>query len=83
MTINLDIYQTAAVAVFVYAVGRFLKKKIPFFDKYCIPSAVIGGIFIRRPDACLKPDQYSNDRYRYDFAGNFHDPVLHQCWLYR
>ncbi len=44
MTINLDIYQTAAVAVFVYAVGRFLKKKIPFFDKYCIPSAVIGGI---------------------------------------
>lgn len=44
MTLALDIYQTAAVAVFVYALGSFIKKKIDFFNKYCIPASVIGGI---------------------------------------
>ena len=44
MTLTLDIYQTAAVAVFVYALGSFIKKKIDFFNKYCIPASVIGGI---------------------------------------
>ena len=44
MTFTLDIYQTAAVAVFVYALGSFVKKKIAFFNKYCIPASVIGGI---------------------------------------
>ena len=44
MTLTLDIYQTAAVAVLVYAVGSLVKKKIPFFNKYCIPASVIGGI---------------------------------------
>ena len=49
MTLTLDIYQTAAVAVFVYAIGSFVKKKINFFNKYCIPASVIGGILF----ACL------------------------------
>lgn len=44
MTLTLDVYQTAAVAVFVYALGSFMKKKVDFFDKYCIPASVIGGI---------------------------------------
>ena len=44
MTLSLDIYQTAAVAVFVYALGSFVKKKVDFFNKYCIPASVIGGI---------------------------------------
>ena len=43
MTVTLDLYQTAAVAVFVYAMGSFVKR-IPFFNKYCIPASVIGGI---------------------------------------
>jgi len=49
MTLTLDIYQTAAVAVFVYALGSFVKKKVSFFNKYCIPASVIGGILF----ACL------------------------------
>lgn len=49
MTLTLDLYQTAAVAVFVYALGSFAKKKIDFFNKYCIPASVIGGILF----ACL------------------------------
>lgn len=49
MTLTLDIYQTAAVAVFVYGLGSFIKKKFDFFNKYCIPASVIGGILF----ACL------------------------------
>lgn len=49
MTLTLDLYQTAAVAVFVYALGSFIKKKADFFNKYCIPASVIGGIIF----ACL------------------------------
>lgn len=44
MTISLDLYQTMAVAVLVYALGSYLRKKIYFLEKYCIPAPVIGGI---------------------------------------
>lgn len=44
MHVNLDIYQTMAVAVLVYALGAYLRKKVHFLEKYCIPAPVIGGI---------------------------------------
>ncbi|MCI6007257.1 sodium/glutamate symporter [Oscillospiraceae bacterium LCP25S3_E10] len=44
MEITLDMYQTIAVAVVVLIVGNFLKKKISFLEKFCIPSPVIGGL---------------------------------------
>lgn len=44
MLINLDLYQTVAMAVLVFAMGSFFRKKVSFFEKYCIPAPVIGGI---------------------------------------
>lgn len=44
MDITLDMYQTVAVAVVVLMIGNFLKKKISFLQKFCIPSPVIGGL---------------------------------------
>ena len=43
-TINVDMYQTLAVAVGVLYLGGFLKKKVRFLETFCIPSPVIGGI---------------------------------------
>jgi len=37
-------YQTVAVAVVVLMIGDFLKKKISFLQRFCIPSPVIGGL---------------------------------------
>lgn len=37
-------YQTIAVAVVVLILGTFLKRKIPFLEKFCIPAPVIGGL---------------------------------------
>lgn len=44
MEINLDIFQTMAVATVVFYIGQLLKRKIHVFSKYCIPAPVIGGL---------------------------------------
>ena len=44
LDITLDMYQTVAVAVVVLMIGNFLKKKISFLQRFCIPSPVIGGL---------------------------------------
>ena len=44
MSITLDMYQTIAVAVVVLILGAFLKRKIFFLEKFCIPAPVIGGL---------------------------------------
>ena len=42
--IELDMYQTLAVSVLVLILGQFLKKRINFLEKFCIPAPVIGGL---------------------------------------
>ncbi len=37
-------YQIIAVAVVVLILGAFLKRKISFLEKFCIPAPVIGGL---------------------------------------
>ena len=37
-------YQTLAVSVLVLILGQFLKKRINFLEKFCIPAPVIGGL---------------------------------------
>lgn len=44
MKIQLDMYQTLAVSVLVLLLGNYLKKKIYFLQKFCIPAPVIGGL---------------------------------------
>lgn len=44
MKIQLGMYQTLAVAVLVLLLGNYLKKKIYFLQKFCIPAPVIGGL---------------------------------------
>ncbi len=43
-TIPLNMYLTLALAVLVLYLGAFLKKKVNFLEKFCIPAPVIGGI---------------------------------------
>ena len=44
MNITLDMYQTIAVAVVALMLGKFLRNRIYFLEKFCIPSPVIGGL---------------------------------------
>ena len=44
MRIQLDMYQTLSVSVVVLLLGNYLKKKIYFLEKFCIPAPVVGGL---------------------------------------
>ncbi|MBQ6557907.1 MAG: sodium/glutamate symporter [Clostridia bacterium] len=44
MIISLNMYQTLAVAVIALLVGKFLRNRISFLEKFCIPSPVVGGL---------------------------------------
>lgn len=44
MLISFDILQTVGIAVIVFLVGRYIKNRIKFFQKYFIPASVIGGL---------------------------------------
>ncbi len=44
MKIQLDMYQTLSVSVVVLLLGNYLKKKIYFLEKFCIPAPVVGGL---------------------------------------
>ena len=43
LKLELDMIQAIGLAVILLIIGRFLRKKIGFFEKYCIPAPVIGG----------------------------------------
>lgn len=41
--IKMDMIQTVGLAVIILILGRLLRKKVKFFETYCIPSPVVGG----------------------------------------
>ena len=43
-TLEINMYQTLAVAVVMLYVGTWLKKRIQFLETFCIPSPVVGGL---------------------------------------
>lgn len=44
MKVQLDMYQTLAIAVLVLLLGSYLRKKIKFLESFCIPAPVVGGL---------------------------------------
>lgn len=43
-TIKFDMYQTLALAVAALLLGTWLRKKITFLTRFCIPAPVVGGL---------------------------------------
>ncbi len=41
---ELDMYQTLALAVLMLMLGKYLKKKIQLLETFCIPAPVVGGL---------------------------------------
>ena len=42
-TINCDSIMTVAMSAVLLLIGFFIKSKVRFFEKYCIPAPVVGG----------------------------------------
>jgi len=43
-SLNLDITSTLILAIILFIIGDFIKNKVNIFNKFCIPSPVIGGL---------------------------------------
>ena len=43
MNISFNLMQTVGFAIVVYYIGKFLRHKVNFFQKFCVPAPVIGG----------------------------------------
>ncbi|MGL4875764.1 MAG: sodium/glutamate symporter [Clostridium sp.] len=44
MHLKLDIFQTMAIATCMFYLGKYLRNKVKFLNKYCVPAPVIGGL---------------------------------------
>ena len=44
MAIQLNLYHAVAVAAVLYGLGGWLIRKIRFFEAYCIPAPLVGGL---------------------------------------
>ena len=56
MEIHLNMYQTLAVAVLVLLFGSFLRHRIGFLEKFCIPAPVIGGLLFAILTCLMLPE---------------------------
>ena len=54
MEIKLDMMQTAALAVAIYYFGAWVKSKVNFLEKFCIPAPVVGGLIFAFLNLFLK-----------------------------
>lgn len=54
LTIQTNMMQTTAIAIVMLYVGKFLRKKVGFFERFCIPAPVIGGFLFALIHLLLK-----------------------------
>ncbi len=43
-SIHLDIFTTLILAIFLFILGNYIKSRVSFLQKFCIPSPVVGGL---------------------------------------
>lgn len=75
MEIQIDMYQTLALSVVVLMLGQFLKQKINFLEKFCIPSPVVGGLIFSVLTCIL----YSTGVVEFTFDDTLRDFRLRRC----
>ena len=44
LTIQMDMLQTAALAMLLFLLGRFIVNHVDFLNRCCIPAPVVGGL---------------------------------------
>ena len=46
LIVNVSAIQAVAIAAVTYYFGAWLSKKVPFLEKYSVPSPVVGGGYV-------------------------------------
>ncbi|WP_125152777.1 sodium/glutamate symporter [Clostridium rectalis] len=60
LTLKVDMVSTLTLAILLLFLGNFLKKKVKFFEKFCIPAPVIGGLLFSIVALILKQSNVVN-----------------------
>lgn len=53
LIVNVSAIQAVAIAAVTYYFGAWLRKKVPFLEKYSVPSPVVGGMLVALVLSCL------------------------------
>lgn len=72
ITISTNMMQTTAIAIIMLYIGKFLRSKINFFEKFCIPAPVIGGFSFAIIHLILK----SNGIAQFEMDTTLKDPFM-------
>ena len=67
--IALNMNQTAAIAMMLFVLGRFLTNRVEFLRKCCIPAPVVGGLIFAIVHLCL----YMGGIVEFTFDSNVKD----------
>lgn len=67
--IALNMFQTAAIAMMLFVLGRFLTNRVEFLKKCCIPAPVVGGLIFAIVHLCL----YMGGIVEFTFDSNVKD----------
>lgn len=70
--ISTNMMQTTAIAIVMLYVGKFLRSKINFFERFCIPASVIGGFLFAIIHLILK----SNGIATFQMDESLKDPFM-------
>ena len=54
LIVNVSAIQAVAIAAVTYYFGAWLRKKVPFLEKYSVPSPVVGGMLVALVLSCLE-----------------------------
>lgn len=72
LNINADLVMTVAMAAVLLILGYFIKSKVKFLEKYCIPAAVVGGFLFMLVTWAGK----SSGTFVFNFTTTFQAPFM-------
>lgn len=70
--INSDMVMSVAIAAVLLLIGYFVKSKIKFLVKYCIPAPVVGGFLFM----FVTWIGHSTGTFAFNFTNTFQDPFM-------
>ena len=72
LNINTDAVWTLALAVVLLLIGFFVRNKVKFLSKYCIPAPVVGGFLFM----FVTFIGHKTGSFTFNFTNTFQDPFM-------
>ena len=72
LNINVDSTMTLAMAAVLLLIGYFVKNKVSFLTKYCIPAPVVGGFLFM----FVTFAGHASNTFAFNFTNSFQDVFM-------